>query len=77
MKKNILLFGLASFFLISLYACGGGEVNEDQKEEEHKEQMQEIEENILDNIDKEEQESETSSLDENVKGVEVETIPGN
>lgn len=77
MKKNILLFGLASFLLISLYACGGGEVNEDQKEEEHKEQMQEIEENILDNIDKEEQESETSSLDENVKGVEVETIPGN
>ncbi len=75
MKKNVLLFGLASFILISLYACGSGETNENQKEEELQEKMQEIEEDILDNIDKEEQESETSSLEENVKEVEVETVP--
>ena len=75
MKKNVLLFGLASFILISLYACGSGETNENQKEEELQEKMQEIEEDILDNIDKEEQESEISSLEENVKGVEVETVP--
>lgn len=75
MKKNILLFGLSSFLLFTLYACGSGETDEVQNEDELQEQMQEIEEDILDNIDNEEQESEASSLEENIKGVEVETIP--
>lgn len=75
MKKNILLFGLSSFFLFTLYACGSGETEEVQNDEEIQEQRKEMEEDILDNIDNEEQESETSSLEENIKGVEVETLP--